>query len=179
MSGRPYIKLDPFMPDRKAYYPDGAFRALVETFCAASHQPEPGEFKSAKLLKVLLGARARWVPFLMEEADIGLSSTGVIFVNGWAEWQEKRYSTVRDRMAAIEGRRSPMTPAERAFTYRQRKRDAARDGDAVTLPVTDGIDRNSHSDFDINPDKRDGLKNPGKKTPSPTHTLLSRIGKAQ
>jgi hypothetical protein len=56
---RAYIKLDPGFPDRKDYYPDGPWRALVTLFCYAAHQPTPGTFKNDKLVKVLLGRHAR------------------------------------------------------------------------------------------------------------------------
>lgn len=126
---RLYIKLDPNLPDRKDYYPDGAFRALVTVFCVAAHQPKPGTFKNEKLLRVLLAKQARWLTFLIEERDVVPQKDGSLAVPGWVEWQEGSYPSVGARMEAIEKRRRPMTPAERAFVYRLRKkeRDAARD----------------------------------------------------
>lgn len=123
---RSYIKLDPDLPDRKDYYPDGAFRALVIVFCTASHQPRPGYFRSERLLKALLGRHAKHIPFLLEERDLEPAEDGYHVV-GWEAWQEGKYPTVEARMAAIRGRRRSMTPAERAFSYRQRKKSEAGD----------------------------------------------------
>lgn len=123
-----YIKLDPGLPDRKDYYPDGAFRALVTLFCAGAHQPKPGCFRSERIVKALLGRHARWLPYLVEEHDIESTSEGGYRIVGWELWQEGKYPSVEARMAAIESKRGPMTPAERAFLHRQRQRDASRDG---------------------------------------------------
>jgi hypothetical protein len=124
---RAYIKLDPGFPDRKDYYPDGPWRALVTLFCYAAHQPTPGTFKNDKLVKVLLGRHARFLAFLEAEKDVTRSRDGSLIVVGWKDWQEGSFPTVAARMEAIEKRRRPMTPADRAFLYRQRKRDAERD----------------------------------------------------
>lgn len=133
---RVYIKLDPEFPERKDYYPDGAWRALVETLCYAEHQQKPGRFKNEKVLKALLGPRAKWIPFLVEQGDLTPSSLGYLHVEGWDEWQEGKYPTVHARLAAIQKRRGPMTTAERAFLYRQRKRDASDTQTTVTRHVT-------------------------------------------
>lgn len=124
---RAYIKLDPGFPDRKDYYPDGPWRALVSLFCYAVHQPTPGSFKNERLVKVLLGRHARHLPFLVAERDVVNQKDGSLTVAGWKEWQEGNYPSVNARLEAIEKRRRAMTPAERAFLYRQRKRDAERD----------------------------------------------------
>lgn len=122
-----YIKLDPGFPDRKDYYPDGAFRALVTLFCSAAHQPKPGTFRSERIVRALLGKHAKWLPFLIEERDVDVTRDGGYHVVGWEVWQEGKFPSVEARMAAIESRRGAMTPAERAFLYRQRKRDEPRD----------------------------------------------------
>lgn len=124
---RAYIKLDPGFPDRKDYYPDGPWRALVTLFCYASHQPKPGSFKNEKLVKVLLGRQSRHLQFLLDEKDVTRNRDGSLTVVGWVEWQEGSFPSVAARMEAIEKRRGRLTPADRAFLYRQRKRDAARD----------------------------------------------------
>lgn len=135
---RAYIKFDPATPERKAYYSDAEFRAFVEVLCLAASQPTLGVFKSERLLKALLEKRARHIPHMLAERDLVLQRDGSLFVPGFKEWQEGQYPSVAARLEAIEGRRRPMTPAERAFVYRQRKkqrderdetshRDAARD----------------------------------------------------
>lgn len=127
---RAYIKLDPGFPDRKEYYPDGPWRALVTLFCYAAHQPSPGTFKNEKLVKVILGPHARHLAFLLDERDVTKSRDGSLVVVGWVDWQEGSYPSVGARMDAIEKRRRPMTPAERAFVYRQRKKERDADRDA-------------------------------------------------
>lgn len=137
---RPYIKLDPRLPERKDYYPDGPWRALVETFCYAASQDTPGRFKNERVLRALLGARGRHVPFLIEQGDLTPSNLGFVYVEGWEQWQEGKYPTVAARLSAIEDKRGPMSPAERAFTYRQRvkQRDASHVTPTVTRAVTGG-----------------------------------------
>lgn len=132
---RPYIKLDPSFPERKDYYPDGAWRALVETFCHAEHQLKPGRFNNEKVLKALLGPRAKWVAFLIEQGDLTPSNLGFVYVEGWDEWQEGTYPNVKARVSAINHHRGAQTPAERAFLYRQRKKERQ---EAVTRDATAG-----------------------------------------
>jgi hypothetical protein len=134
MTSRPYLKLDPYLPERKDYYPDGPWRALVTTFCLAAQQPRPGLFRDEKVLRVLLGRFARHVPFLLAEGDLTILPGGAVSVVGWAEWNEGEFPSVKARMEAIENRRRPMSPADRAFLYRQRqKRDASRVTPSVTV----------------------------------------------
>lgn len=135
MTARAYIKLDPQFPDRKDYYPDGPWRALVTLFCVAVHQPTPGTFKNERLVKVLLGRHARFLQFLIDERDVVAQKDGSFLVVGWREWQEGSYPSVGARMEAIEKRRRPMTPAERAFVYRMKKKD--RERDAALSPSRD------------------------------------------
>lgn len=136
---RSYIKFDPDFPERKDYYPDGAWRALVETFCYAETQQKPGRFKNEKVLRALLGARAKWIPFLVEQGDLTPTNLGFIYVEGWDEWQEGHFPTVQARIKAIETRRGPQSPAERAFLYRQRKKE--RDASVTKVTVTRSDDR--------------------------------------
>jgi hypothetical protein len=142
---RAYIKLDPGFPERKEYYPDGPWRALVTLFCYASHQPTPGVFKSEKIAKVLLGKHGRYIPFLLDEKDLVKQRDGSVVVVGWQDWQEGSYPSVAARMEAIEKRRRPMSPADRAFLYRHRKRDVTAESDASRDGPVDVTLRNSDS----------------------------------
>jgi hypothetical protein len=158
---RAYIKLDPNFPDRKDYYPDGPWRALVTLFCYASHQPTPGVFKSERLMKVMLGRHARHVAFLLKERDLVPGRDGSLLVVGWKEWQEGNFPSVSARIDAIEKRRRALSPADRAFLYRQRKRDALRDASqdhSGNTPDTEDGDRDDSGDASRDGD-RDGKSN--------------------
>ena len=119
---RAYLRLDPNLMDRKADYPDGAFRAFVEILCHAVQQPHRGRFRNEKLLRVLLDKRARWLRYLIEKEDISVQESGVIYVEGWDEWQEGDW-TVADRVARI----------------RARKRVSNGVTPTVTPPVSNGV----------------------------------------
>jgi hypothetical protein len=134
---RAYVRLDPFLPEHKADpikgedYPDGAGWSFTLTLCWAARQAPPGYFASLAVLKALLRRRGRWVTFLQEHQDIELLPDGRVYVPGWAEWQEGKFASVGERVAAIEGR--PRTGAERQAAYRARQKERdARDGDAQT-----------------------------------------------
>ena len=90
---RAYLRLDPNLPDTKADYPDGAYRAYVDTLCFAEHQPIRGRFRSAKLLAVLLGKRARWIRCLIDHGDLIPMSGDKLYVDGWDEWQRRSASS--------------------------------------------------------------------------------------
>jgi hypothetical protein len=108
---RAYLRLDPTFGDRKAAYPDGAFRAYIEVLCFAEQQHPRGVFRSRKLLAVLLDKRARWIGYLIENGDLIEVPTGQLVVDGWTEWQEGDWK-VHERIARIRNRqRRERTPA--------------------------------------------------------------------
>ncbi len=113
---RAYLRLDPQLADMKAEYPDGAFRAFVETLCWAEQQPSRGVFRNRKLLAVLLEKRARWINYLIEHDDLIVMPTGHLVVEGWAEWQEgdwkvsERMKRVRERQKDTNATVTPVTP---------------------------------------------------------------------
>jgi len=115
---RSYIRLDPNLPDTKSEYPDGAWRAYVEVLCHSEWQPVRGTFRDERLLRVILGRRARWVAYLLDHRDLVRRADGSLYVVGWAEWNEGDY-----------------TAAERMRRYRARKGVTA----GVTAPVTPGV----------------------------------------
>lgn len=100
---RAYLRLDPQLADMKASYPDGAFRAFVETLCFAEQQPSRGVFRNRKLLAVLLEKRARWIGYLIDHDDLIVMPTGHLVVEGWAEWQEGDWK-VAERMKRVRSR---------------------------------------------------------------------------
>lgn len=142
MPTRAYLRLDPDVRRNKIAYPDGAFRAFVELLCLADGQPRRGRFDSERVARVLLGARGRWVPWLITQGDLVLAEShrcdhcprgrvlpGELYVDGWDEWQEGDV-TVRDRVASIRERRGESTPvpgAIRTANYRLRMRVFERD----------------------------------------------------
>lgn len=116
---RAYLRLDPNLADNKVGYPDGAFRAFVEVLCFAEQQHPRGVFRSRRLLAVLLDKRARWITYLLEQADLVEMPTGQLVVEGWQEWQEgdwKVYERVerirkRERRVRTAGTVTPDTVA--------------------------------------------------------------------
>lgn len=106
---RAYLRLDPDFAERKADYPDGPYRALVDTLCLAEFQPHRGHFRSERILRALLGRSSRWVPYLIAHGDLSLESGGRLYVEGWDEWQEGDV-TVRERVARIRKRRARTAP---------------------------------------------------------------------
>lgn len=127
---RAYLRLDPHFADRKAAYPDGAFRAFVDVLCFAEQQADRGRFRNEKLLRVLMERRARWLPFLIEHGDLTVEPDGRLYVDGWDEWQEGDFK-VADRMAQVYGRRGetyqPSRGAIRQAQYRERTKVFERD----------------------------------------------------
>jgi hypothetical protein len=101
---RAYLRLDPNLADRKADYPDGAFRAFIECLIFAEHQPKRGRFRNERLLRVLLDRRGRWVPYLLEHGDLTRGDSGELYVDGWDEWQEGDV-TVSERMKRLRNRK--------------------------------------------------------------------------
>jgi hypothetical protein len=87
---RAYLRLDPNLPDRKGGYPDGAYRAYIDTLCFAEQQPQRGRFRSRRLLSVLLEKRAKWIPYLISHGDL----------------------TETDRMRRLRARRRDVTPTD-------------------------------------------------------------------
>lgn len=109
---RAYLRLDPHLPEHKAGYSDGAFRAFVEILCLGEQQPTRGAFKSERLLRVLLERRARWIRFLIAGGDLIVAADGQLYIDGWREWQEGDV-TVPERMRRLRSRKNVtgVTPA--------------------------------------------------------------------
>lgn len=105
---RAYLRLDPQLADKKASYPDGAFRAFVEVLCWSEQQHPRGVFRSRKLLAVLLEKRARWITYLIEHGDLIEMPTGQLVVEGWTEWQEGDWK-VHERVQRIRNRQKRTT----------------------------------------------------------------------
>jgi hypothetical protein len=108
---RAYLRLDPNLPDRKSEYPDGAYRAYIDTLCFAEQQPQRGRFRSRRLLSVLLEKRSKWIPYLISHGDLTETDTGKLYVDGWDEWQEGDV-TVTERMRRLRSRRRDVTPRD-------------------------------------------------------------------
>lgn len=108
---RAYLRLDPNAVEKKADYPDGAFRAFVECLCHAEQQPKRGRFRNRRLLAVLLEKRSRWITFLLEHGDLIELPSGALYVDGWDEWQEGDV-TVSERMRRLRSRRRDVTPTD-------------------------------------------------------------------
>ena len=92
---RAYLRMDPNIDQ----HPDPL--GMVLLLCAAHRQPHRGRFKSMAVLTRLLG-RAR-IAKLSERGDVVTLDDGVLYVDGWDEWQEGDL-TVRDRMARLRAR---------------------------------------------------------------------------
>jgi hypothetical protein len=108
---RAYLRIDPNLPDRKADYPDGAYRAYIDTLCFAEQQPQRGRFRNRRLLAVLLDKRARWIKYLIDHGDLVEFTGGKLYVDGWDEWQEGDV-TVSERMKRLRSRRRDVTPTD-------------------------------------------------------------------
>lgn len=121
---RAYLRLDPNLRKQKRSYPDGAFRAFVETLCAAEAQPFRGRFESRAILKALLGPRARWITYLIEHNDLALVDSEIEVV-GWSDWQEGDI-TVPERMARLRAKKAAKVTGT----------DTATVTPPVTVPVT-------------------------------------------
>ena len=110
---RSYLRLDPHFFERKALrqgYPPGAVAALVGCLCLAETQPERGRFRDRRLLGVMLGPCARWIPFLVEHGDlVEQDAFPRLYIDGWDEWQEGDV-TVRERMERMRNRPRGVTP---------------------------------------------------------------------
>lgn len=128
---RAYLRLDPMFDERKSAYPDGAYRALIATFCLSEHQPVRGRFRSQAFLAALLEGRGKWVKYLLDKHDIRLEPDGRIYVVGWDEWQEGDH-TVGDRVARIRSRRNT-APVTGDVTV------------SVTAPVSAGVTGHRYS----------------------------------
>jgi hypothetical protein len=145
MTRRAYLRLDPDFFERKVFgdhYPIPAAFALVATFCLAEDQPHRGRFRSEKLLKVLLDGPdepptrlSRQVPYLIEHGDLTVQDRGVLYVDGWDEWQEGDWKV-----------------AERVRRIRFRKSDTPLVTPDVTPPDTPDVT------VDVTPNMQDGRR---------------------
>ena len=107
---RAYLRLDPSFDEHKYRYPDGAYRALIATFCLAETQSTRGHFRDLAYLRGLLGRCGRWARYLLDHGDLVLLTDGRVYVDGWAEWQEGDH-TVGERVARIRNRLHHVTAA--------------------------------------------------------------------
>jgi hypothetical protein len=113
MTRRAYLRLDPDFFERKVVedrYPLPAALALISTLCLSEDQPQRGRFRNAKLLRVLLDGDpptglGKWVPYLIEHGDLIAQDRGVLYIDGWDEWQEGDWK-VAERVARIRARKS-------------------------------------------------------------------------
>ena len=118
---RAYHRVDPLMDERKSHYSPAQFGTFMKVQLAAGRQSRPGYFRSTAALRSALPASyARHVDFLVSQGDL-VERDGMIYVDGWKEWQEGDL-TVADRMKAL----------------RNRRRNAS-----VTPTVTDGVSQPS------------------------------------
>jgi len=144
---RAYIRLGTDLPDRKADYPDGAYRAYVDVLCYAAQQVPRGTFRNATVLRGYLGRRFRWVPFLIAHNDLELQVDGSLYVVGWHDWQEGDV-TVAERMRRLRSRRSRVTEGVTAGVTESAVTDRIGNGtsssnsrDDPALPVTPDVRR--------------------------------------
>lgn len=149
---RSYIRLDPNLPATKAAYSDGQWRAYVEVLCHSEWQPVRGTFQSERLLRVILGRRARHIPHLLAHRDLIRNADGSLYVAGWAEWNEGDY-----------------TAAERMRRYRSRKGVTAAVTPGVTPPVTAPL-RNPSAERVTPPGVEVGIEVEGTRRNGPTVT---------
>lgn len=105
---RAYLRLDPEFSERKRDYPDGPYRALIDTLCAAEAEPKRGTFRSLAVLRALLGRSARHLAYLISHGDLAALPDGRIHVVGWEEWQEGNWQ-VAERMRRVRARRDGPT----------------------------------------------------------------------
>jgi hypothetical protein len=150
---RAYIRLDPDYAERKEHYPDGAFVALTALLCAGANHSKRGVYKSEKLVRVLLGKRARWIPYLIEQGDLVLRDDASIYIDGWEEWQEGNWK-VAERMARVRAKRhrnrnpkrNPVSnPGSNSLFLEDNDNDNDNDGSSVT---TSFHERMSAAGFD-------------------------------
>jgi len=99
-----YLRVDPLMDERKAYYSDGQFRAFVKLLCVGARQEPRGRFRNVDQAKALLGRHGRFVAFLISQGDAAVGADGSLAIEGWDTWQEGDL-TVAARMAALRNRR--------------------------------------------------------------------------
>lgn len=138
MAQRAYIRLDPEFADRKEDYPDGAFASLIALFCAAAVHSRQGTFKSEKLVRVILGRRARWLKYLLEHSDVRRLDDGSLYIDGWEEWQEGNWK-VAERMQRVRSKRNKGRHINRnkdrnSTSDKDNDYDKDNDGLGVTAP---------------------------------------------
>lgn len=109
---RAYLRLDPEFYERKMLdqqYPPGAIAAYIGCLCLAETQPKRGRFRDRKVLGVLLGPSARWIPYLIDHGDlIEQERLPRLYVDGWDEWQEGDWK-VAERIARVRARTHRLT----------------------------------------------------------------------
>lgn len=106
---RAYHRVDPLMDERKSHYSPAQLGAFLKVQLLAGRQARRGRFRSMKALMGALPAPyARLVGFLIEQGDLIVAEDGLVYVDGWDEWQEGDL-TVKDRMAALRNRRRNST----------------------------------------------------------------------
>jgi len=92
------------MDERKSHYTPAQFGTFSKIQLVAGRQSRPGYFRSIAALRACLpAAYARHVDFLAAQGDL-VERDGMLYVDGWKEWQEGDL-TVADRMKALRNRR--------------------------------------------------------------------------
>jgi hypothetical protein len=81
---QPWFKVFADLPERKAHYNDGQFRAFVELLCASAASRTPGEFPSMAAVRRIVGDVAH---FLTEQGDLDVNKAGVVRIHGWDKYQ--------------------------------------------------------------------------------------------
>ena len=102
---RAYHRVDPLMDERKSHYTPAQFGAFLKVQLVAGRQSHRGRFRSLDALRgALPGAYAKHVQFLVDEGDVVIGKGGLVYVDGWDEWQEGDV-TVKERMARLRNRK--------------------------------------------------------------------------
>lgn len=106
---RAYHRVDPLMDERKSHYSPAQLGAFLKVQLVAGRQTRRGRFRSLDALRGALPASyVRHVDFLVSEGDLVIGDDGLVYLDGWDEWQEGDL-TVKDRMARLRDRKRNQT----------------------------------------------------------------------
>lgn len=141
MEYQPWFRCFADLPERKAHYNDGQFRAYVELLCATTISRTPGTFPSLASVRRLVGDVAH---FLTEQGDLVVELDGSVTVHGWSKYQRPFDRTHADRQARYRERqvaesdgsgdasRDSSSDDETVNRDIHAQRDASRDGHIVS-----------------------------------------------